>query len=290
MAISSAVGRAPSAPSVPGQGIGRREAFLWPTVGLLANQGVQLVDTSSFTAFALSLANQNLIYWLACYAAIYRLCSSDRAALPSRRDGWLVAAICIAIVLTSFLPYRFATGLLASATAGYFIHAAGADRNLRAAGIVLLALSTQLVWGPIFFQLFTPELLRADGFLVGEILTSMRPDIVWRETTFVGPDGHAVALVGGCSSFNNVSTAILASVAITMLTRAEWVRRDIAVIAIVAVFMILLNTLRICLLAWGHDSHAYWHDGPGAQIFGLGQTLLVLLFAWYGAQLPRRAA
>jgi exosortase/archaeosortase family protein len=280
----------PSAPAFPGRGISRREAFLWPTVCLLANQAVQLVDTNSFTAFALSLASQNLIYWLACYAAIYRLYASDQAAAPTRSDGWLVAAICVSIVLTSFLPYRFATGLLASATAGYFIHAAGTDRNVRAAGIVLLALSTQLVWGPIFFQLFTPELLRADGFLVGEILTSLRPDIVWRETTFAAPDGHAIALVGGCSSFNNISTALLACVAITMLTRTEWERRDVGVIAIVVVVMILLNTFRICLLAWDHASHVYWHDGPGAQIFGLGQTLLVLLLAWYGARPSRRAA
>jgi exosortase/archaeosortase family protein len=290
MAISSAVGTVPSAPSIPAQGIGRREALLWPTVCLLANQAVQLVDTSSLGAFATSLANQNLIYWLACYAAIYRLSASDRTALPTSRDRWLVVAIGISILLTSFLPYRFATGLLASATAFYFIHAAGPDRNVRAAGIVLLALSTQLVWGPIFFQLFTPELLQADGLLVGEVLTSLRPDIVWRETTFATPDGHAIALVGGCSSFNNLSTAILACVAVTMLTRTEWVRRDIAVIATVTVAMILLNTFRICLLAWSHASHAYWHDGAGAQIFGLGQSVLVLLFAWYGAQLSRRSA
>lgn len=280
----------PSAPVFPSQGIGRRETFLWPTVCLLANQAVQLVDTSSFATFALSLANQNLIYWIACYAAIYRLYASDRTALPTRSDSRLVAAICVSIVLTSFLPYRFATGLLASVTAGYFIYAAGADRNIKAAGIVLLALSTQLVWGPIFFQLFTPELLRADGYLVGEILTFLRQDIVWRETTFAGPDGHTIVLVGGCSSFNNLSTAVLACVAITMLTRTEWERRDIGVTAIVVVNMILLNTFRICLLAWSSASHAYWHEGPGADIFGLGQTLLVVLFAWYGAQLSRHPA
>lgn len=272
------------------RGIGRREAFLWLTVCLLANQAVQLVDTSSFGAFAASLATQNWIYWLACYAAVYRLHVSDRAAPTTRIDGWLTAAILVAILLMSLLPYRFATGLLASITAGYFVTAAGVDRNIRAAGLVLLALSTQLVWGPIFFQLFTPELLHADGFLVGEILTSLRPDIVWRETTFAAPDGHAIALVGGCSSFNNVSTAVLACVAITMLTRTEWVRRDLATVAIVCTVMILLNTLRICLLAWSYGSHAYWHNGDGAQIFGIGQTLAVLLMAWWGAQPWKRSA
>lgn len=275
---------------MPGRGIRRREAFLWATVCLLANQAVQLMDTSSLSAFAVSLANQNLIYWIACYAAIYRLYLSDQAALPTRADRWLLISICLLIIPASILPYRFATGILATATAGYFIYAAGADRNLRAAGIVLLALSTQLVWGPIFFQLFMPELLSADGYLVGEILTSVRPDIAWRETTFTGPDGHAIVLVGGCSSFNNLSSALLAVVAITMLARTEWERRDAGVIAIVVVSMILLNTLRICLLAWSADSYAYWHNGPGVVVFGLGQSLLVLLLAWYGAQLSRRPA
>lgn len=289
MAISTVVRAEPSATPFPSRGIDRREAFLWPTVCLLANQAVQLIDTSSLSAFAVSLANQNLIYWIACYAAIYRLHTSDRTAFPTRADRWLLAVICFSIIPTSILPYRFATGILASATAGYFIYAAGAERNVRAAGIVLLALSTQLVWGPILFQLFTPELLRADGYLVGEILTSLRPDIIWRETTFIGPGGHALALVGGCSSFNNLSTALLACVAITMLARTEWERLDIGVIAIVVVIMILLNTLRICLLAWSGASYAYWHDGPGVAVFGLGQTLLVLWLAWYGAHLSRRA-
>jgi len=68
-----------------------------------------------------------------------------------------------------------------------------------------------------------------------------------------------------------------------MLTRTEWVRRDLAAVAIVSVVMILLNVVRICLLAWSYAFYAYWHDGNGAQIFGMGQTLLVLLVAWWGA-------
>jgi exosortase/archaeosortase family protein len=286
----AAVGLKLSAAPAAAQGIGRREAFLWLTVCLLANQAVQVVNTGSLEAFRESLAIQNYIYWLACYATIYRLYASDRTTRISGFEGRLVGAMLILVLLTSFLPYRFATGLLASITAGYFLVAAGPDRQVRAAGIVLLALSTQLVWGPIFFQLFTPELLRADGFLVGEVLTSLRPDIAWRETTFATPDGHAVALVGGCSSFNNVSTAVLACVAITMLTRTEWVRRDFANVAIVSVVMILLNTLRICLLAWGSASYAYWHNGDGAQIFEMGQTFAVLLMAWWGANRSRPAA
>lgn len=270
--------------------VGRREACLWAAICLLANQAVQLIDTGSLQAFAASLAAQNYIYWLACYVVVYRLKVSDKAARASRLDVCLVLAICVLVFFMSFLPYRFGTGLLATVTALYFLIAGGGDRNLKAAGGVLLALSTQLVWGPIVFQLFTPELLRADAALVGEVLASLRPDISWHGASFLAPGGHAIVLIGGCSSFNNVSTAVLACVAVAMLIRTEWVRRDFATLAIACTVMILVNTLRLCLLAWSGPSHDYWHDGDGAHMLGIGQTIAVLLIAWWGAVPWRRAA
>jgi Transmembrane exosortase (Exosortase_EpsH) len=270
-------------------GVARREVFLWVAICLFANQALQLVDTGSYEAFAESLVRQNYIYWLACYAVIYRLYASGRADRANRSDACLALAICISIFLTSFMPYRFGIGLLATITAGYLLIAHGGDRNLKAAGGILLALSVHLVWAPILFQLFTPELLRADAAIVGEILTWLRPDIIWSENSFHAPDGHSISLIGACSSFNNVSTAVLACATIAMLTRTEWVRRDLATVAIACVVMILVNAARLCLLAWSGASHLFWHDGAAAQLLGIAQTLLILLIAWWGAT-PRRLA
>jgi hypothetical protein len=177
--------------------------------------------------------------------------------------------------------------LLATLTAAYLLITHDGDRNLRAAGGVLLAISAHLVWGPILFQFFTPELLRADAALVGEILGSLRPDIIWSGTTFSAPSGHSIVLVGACSSFNNVSTAVLACATITMLTRTEWIPRDIVTVAIASVVMILINAARLCLLAWSGALLLFWHEGAGAQILGIAQTLIILLIAWWGAA-PRK--
>ena len=289
MSNQSAAGQELPASTGAIRGLGRREAFLWLAVGLFANQALQLVETQSYQAFADSLATQNYIVWLACYAVIRRLYLSDGAVRVSRLDVVLVSATGVALLLSSFLPYRVAIGLLATVMAGYLLISHGGDRNLKAAGAVLLALSGQLVWGPVLFQFFTPQLLGADAAIVGGILTSLRPDIVWTGTSFLGADGHAIALIGACSSFNNVSTAVLACATIAMLTRTEWVRRDIAAIAVACVVMVFINAVRIGLLAWSLASYRFWHDGAGAQILGIGETLVVLLIAWWGAAPPRRA-
>ncbi len=128
---------------------------------LSCNQALQLVDTTSLKTFAESLASQNYLFWLAVYVVFFRLRRSDGDKAASRLDCVAAAAICFAILCTSFLPYRFATGLLATVTAGYILLLHEGDRNLKAAGTVLLAVAVQLVWAPIVFQLFTPELLHA---------------------------------------------------------------------------------------------------------------------------------
>jgi hypothetical protein len=277
----------PSSAAV-GVNIGRREVFLWVGVCLVANQALQLVDTRSFEAFFTNLANQNFIYWLACYAFIWRLWISDGRSRASSFDGYLALATLTAVFLTSFVTYRVGLGLVATTTAAYLLIAHGGERNLKAAGAVLLAISAHLVWGPIFFKFFTPELLLADAALVGEILKLLRPDITWSGTSFQAPDGHTIALMGSCSSFSNVSTALLACATVIMLTRTEWVRRDIATIAIATVVMILTNAARLCLVGWSSSQYLFWHEGAGAPILGICQLLIVLVIAWYGAA-PRRS-
>jgi exosortase/archaeosortase family protein len=287
--LSRVVARVEALPAeIAAPQISRRELLIWITLCLFANQTLLLLDVQSVDAFATSLLTQNDIYWLACAVALYRLHVSDHAVRASRLDVTLALALGALILFTSLLPYRFGIGLLATLVALYLLMLDQGDRNLKAAGAVLLAVSTQLVWGPIFFQLFTPELLKADAALVGSALMALRPDVVWSGTAFFAPDGHAVWLIAACSSFNNVSSAVLACVAVTMFRRNEWVRRDIQTIAIAGVAMILINSLRICLLVWSIDSRQYWHDGSGAQILAIAQTLVVLAIAWWGATPSRR--
>jgi exosortase/archaeosortase family protein len=261
--------------------LNRRELFVWLASILFFNQAIQLLDFSSYVTFAESLAFQNYIYWLGCFVCLYRLGKSDGDA-PKSADWYFTVAVMTAILLSSLITYRFTVGFIATALALYLFTLSRADRELKAAAAVLLALSVHLLWGPIVFQFFTPELLWADAALVGGMLKLLRPDIIWNVTTFQTPGGLSVSLVGACSSFHNVSTALLACVAAAMFARTIWTRQDFKKCTVAIVVMIALNDVRICLLAWNSSSYEFWHNGLGVSLFSIFVTAVLLAISFWG--------
>jgi hypothetical protein len=268
----------------------RRELLGWVVACLLANQTLQVLDTHSLAAFGASMASQNLIYWFACYVIARRLLLSDTGPAADRYDLLFGILLCGFVCLTSFVAYRLGPGVAATALAGYLMMRSNGDRNVKAAGSVLLALSANLVWAPIVFHFFAHEIILLDTALVGTLLRVLRPDIIWADTSFHASAGHTISLVGACSSFSNVSIALLAGVAMTMLLRCNWVRGDLAVVLAACSAMILLNAARLCVLAWSPESFAYWHEGPGVTWLTLAQTAVIAGVAYLGAVRAGQAA
>ncbi len=268
--------------------LGRREIFLWVTLALVSNELLQLIDAQSSYTLIASLSQQNYILWLAGYVFVFRIRQSSRDPAADGSDMWFGALTCLAIFLTSFLPHRWGLGFISTGAAAYILLNHRGDQNLKAAGGVLLAISTYLIWGPILFHLVTPEVVRGDAAIVGGLLKLLRSEVLAKDTSFIAPDGFQVVLVGACSSFQNISTALLACAAITMLSRPEWLRGDAVTIALATMAMVLINAGRICLLASSAGNFAYWHDGDGVNIISLAQTAVVIAIAAWGAWKWRR--
>jgi len=270
--------------------IGRRELVLWVVAAILANQALHVLDLGTPSAFLVSVLSLNLVYLLAGIVIVNRVLGSDGCAVATRLEVVLGIGVLIAMAITGLVGYRMGIGVVSTAVALYALGRAGLDQSLRAAGAVLLALSANLVWGPIFFQLVTPELLAADAFLVRGFLFFGGADVSVNGLTFANAQGHQVTLAGACSSFKNLSMGLLAGVAITMALRPRFVRRDVVAIAAVCAIMVLLNAARVGLLAASEASHLYWHDGDGAVILAMVQTALILALAFIGAHWATRSA
>jgi len=231
-----------------------------------------------------TLVNVGIFQYMAWFVIFWLFGASDPrvAALP--RDFVVTAVLCLAVFArTNSMVWVAATGI-----AIYLWFFSDGDRKLRAAAVVLAALAVQQLWGHLFFDLVAVHLLRAEAAVTGMLLEVLRPGTVWLDNMVIGPEGYSVVILGGCSSFHNLSLAMLCWLTVSRWRHQDWRPRDFAIGAAIGGTMILFNIARICLMAWNIDLYHYWHDGTGAEIYAIGSSLTVLLMSLYGSKPARR--
>lgn len=267
----------------------RRDIFIWVCAIVFLNQIFSVVkDTPSASLEQLlsDLGGVGIFQLMAWYAIFRLLASSDRAPVTQLRDFLIAVALCGLV----FAP---ATRLIWVAALGVGIYGSlfnQGDPKLRAAAVVLSALSVQEFWGRIFFKLFALPLLHAETAVVGTLLQAVRPGTMWQDNLITGPSGHGIAVYDGCSSFHNLSVAALCWLTVRSLRDQSWQVRDFVIGCVVGITMVLCNVARLCLMAWDADLYQYWHNGAGAQIFVVGASTAILLISLYGSRAAGRVA
>src|SRR5579884_1185214 len=268
--------------------LSRRAVFIWAVVILFFNQlfpFIRQIHTVSGEVWASELCAVSIFQYMAWYA-IFRLLGASGPA-PA---GWRDVLVAIALCLLVFAPTSRAVWIAASGIAVYLWIFNRGDRELRAAGTILAALSIQEFWGHIFFDLFGLPILHAETAVVGTMLAAVRAGTVWHGNIITGPNGFGIAIYTGCSSFQNLSLAMLCWLTISKLQNRNWRFRDIMSGVGVGVTIILLNIIRLLAMAWNTGLYHYWHDGRGAEIFAIGASLAILLISLYGARSAGRPA
>jgi hypothetical protein len=261
--------------------------FIWAAAILFINQlygVIKEMPALSLEVLVSNLLAVGIFQYLAWYAVFRLLASSEIAPAARWRDFLITAPLCLLV----FLPTNRAIWVAASGIATYLFLTDNEDRKLRAAGIVLAALSVQELWGRLLFSLVADHLLRAEAAVIGTILEGAQPGTVWQDNAIMGPNGHGVIIISGCSSFHNLSLALLCWVTISRLRCQTWQVGDFVVGSAIGITMILLNLARILLMAWNVELYQYWHNGIGSEIFAIGASLTILLMSLYGSRLAAR--
>lgn len=228
-----------------------------------------------------AIAEANLIQLFAWYAAFVLLrAASPRAA--TMRDLAAAFFIALAILAASAPATPPLFGAFATAGAIYLFTTSKDDIVLRAAATIFTALTLNAIWGPLAFSICAEAFLWADTNVVVAALKLLKPGISIAEFAIIAPDGHRIVILDQCSAFHNMTLAILACVAMAMLTRQRWRIRDTFILAAACVLMFVMNAARIFMMALGRESYAYWHDGQGAAYFGLVVTATILALCYFG--------
>jgi len=212
--------------------------------------------------------------------AVFRLLASGDPVPPRHSDLPVAATLCLVILLpTSRMVWVSAAGVGA-----YLCLFSAGDRNFRAAGTVLIALSVQEFWGHILFNFVALPVLLVETAVVGTLLEVTQAGISWQGNAISGEDGHGIMIYTGCSSFHNLSLALLCWATVSRLRDQNWQKRHFTTLLVVTISMILLNTSRLYLMALSDNHFKYWHDGAGAEIFAVGASVTILLISLYGTK------
>jgi hypothetical protein len=261
----------------------RREVFLWVCAIIFLNQlfgALEQAASASPERLLSELGAVGFFQFMAWYAIFRLLASSDPAPTAQLRDFLTSIVLCCLL----FLPTPRIIWCVALGIAIFCLIRNEGDPKLRAAGIVLAALSIQEFWGHVFFDLFALSLLRGETAIVGTILQAARVGTAWQDNVITAPSGFGIVVLSPCSSFHNLSVAMLCWLTVSNLRNQNWQVRDLVTGALVGVTMIFCNVTRLCLMAWSIDLYNYWHNGVGAQIFAIGASLLILLMSLCGSR------
>ena len=261
----------------------RHLVFVWATAILFLNQLLPVIKqmpAASFEAFLNDLCAVGIFQYLAWYAVLRLLGSSDPTTAARSQDVLVIATLCLLL----FLPTTRSIWIAALGIAIYLWIFSGGDLRVRAAGTVLGALSVQEFWGHVFFNLVAVPLLHVETAVVGTLLETARPGTMWQDNVITGPNGFGIIVYTGCSSFHNLSLAMLCWLTVSKLRNQSWSNRDLVVGSAVGATIVLLNVMRLFLMAWDIDLYHYWHDGVGAEIFGIGASITILLISLFGSR------
>jgi Transmembrane exosortase (Exosortase_EpsH) len=259
--------------------LSRSTVFVWATAILVLNQILDVIRNisgTSLTNIFTDLAAVGIFQYMAWYVIFWLLVSGDRQLAARPRD----IVICALVSLLVAVPTSRSIWIAATGIAVYLCAAGTDDRKFSAAGVVLAALSIQEFWGHVFFELVTFPLLRAETAIVGTLLKVTRTGAAWKDNIITVPSGHAIIILPFCSSFHNLSLALLCWVTVSRLRNQNWRALDFIGGVIVGGAMILYNVVRLYLMALNTELYEYWHQGTGVEIFAVGASLTVLFLSF----------
>ncbi len=148
------------------------------------------------------------------------------------------------------------------------------------------------LWGPKFFVVVAPFIVNLEAAFAAKLLTIFSPGYSTQFNLITAQDGHTIEILAGCSAFHNLSLGALIWISIVKLHRLYFTRLDFAALAGTFAAIILINEIRIMLMARSYAYYVFWHDGPGSTIASAAMLVsigaLVLTTSRLGAPSLRR--
>jgi uncharacterized membrane protein YuzA (DUF378 family) len=239
--------------------VNRNEFFAGLCIVAFANgvlvRIVEGLTGPDWLAFLFNTLDISVILWAALVAGIFFLVRSP--AVPMRSfdvvAGSLVAVACL-------IPVAPLSWIALAGLAGYLALTSPDHSMARRGGWILATMTVPMFWSRIVFALFSNSILGMDAALVGWLIGT---DRTGNAVEFADGSGY-LWIAPACSSFANVSIAVLCSVLFAQLKQIGWSVRQMAWAAMACTAVIIINAIRLGLIGMYSEHFDLLHGPIGA--------------------------
>ena len=233
----------------------------------------------------LLLGGVSAVCWFALFI-IGSIAREDKEREPfARFDALVLAAMAAGALLP--LPVFASVALLAGSA--YLVQTSPVGARTRRIAIIMLAMTGTLIWGRLLITMIPAPILDFDAAMAGALVgAKVSGNVVLN----LGPNGGAggIIVMGGCSSFHNMSLAVLLYATLMSAFSLRPTTRLVAAGAMAVLAMAAINILRLAAMVRFPSHFQELHDGLGADLFGLSSLLCAgLIIGIAVATMPRAA-
>lgn len=261
----------------------RRFAFVYLLLILnaLTTFAAAAVVLRGWTTALFALFDVSAIVWLAIAALLALLWQAPEQGAAKRGDG----AVLTLAVLAALLPVPAASSAALTMVAVWGWYSAPAGSTLRRASAVAFALTATLLWGRIALSWGAGLFLTADARFVALIAdTRNAGNIVFF------PDGTQFVIAQGCSSLHGLSLAVVLWATVVQYFNLRIDRRIWLTLLFAALGSILVNGIRLAVIARNPHDFDYWHIGDGGAMFGWLALAVMVAVVYKGTSHAPRLA
>jgi hypothetical protein len=136
-----------------------------------------------------------------------------------------------------------------------------------AASSLFLGVAACQMWGALFLGLFAPFILSLDAAIAAGALDLIQGGGVERVGNLVDTvQGQPLVIMTGCSSLSQVSYALLCWMTLVRMVRPSWDRFDLVTAAVLVIFVISTNVMRIALMGISPEAYSLVHGPVGSNV------------------------
>jgi len=217
---------------------------------------------------------QNLTIWLALLSCGYLVIKQapDNSLFPAKGIEQTLA-VCLGLLL--LIPNATSSWLIAALASVGWWKTSQPNSAARTSAILMLAIALRDPLSLLGLNLLTEQLLSFDR-LVTQLILSFSLTAPEHSNIVIGEHFNLVILTG-CSSFTNISLALLLWLNCTLLLHKNTHKKDLYRIALLIVLTLSCNSLRLSMMSLSMTDYAYFHEGGGAELFSYLTTFVALL-------------